>query len=164
MKLFISKFSWLILVILNACSPLQNEEQAPDFQKLGAEVEELFSLSMELFKNKDLDGLVDRFTDDGTLKITGATLIVGHEALRYNYMKTLELEDFKIDLKVFKVEIAEKGDVASALAEYSVSFNTPGGLFKENGISLMVLRRVNDSWKIASENLSSNPIEPIQVK
>lgn len=160
MKFFIAKYSLLLLVTFNACSTMQKEEQTPDFQKLDAEVREMFTMSMELFQTNNLDGLVDRFTEDGILKITGAPLIEGKDALRSNYERNLELEEFNIELQVLKVDIAEKGDMASALAEYSVSFITPGGPFKDNGITLMVLKRVNDTWKIASENLSSNPSEP----
>jgi ketosteroid isomerase-like protein len=164
MNYFVTQSTLVFIVLFNACSPVQTVEQAPDFQKLDAEVREMFTWSMELFQNNDLDGLVDRFTEDGTLKITGATLIEGKEALRSNYEKNLELEEFNIDLQVLKVDIAEKGDMASAIAEYSVSFITPGGPFKDKGITLMVLKRENDKWKIAAENLSSNPIELLPVE
>jgi len=48
--------------------------------------------------------------------------------------------------------------MASVLGEYSVVFEIPNGKFTDNGITLFTLKRINNEWKIAAENLSSNPV------
>jgi ketosteroid isomerase-like protein len=128
-----------------------------DLEKLKAEVIEMLSYSIELFKRKDVEGLVGRFTIDGTLKIPEAPLISGIEAIRGNYQSMMQLEHFDINLKIIKADIAEAGDLAYALADFTVSFQTPCGPFNDSGVTLQVFKRENNAWKIAAENLSFGP-------
>jgi len=145
-----------ISLVLSSCVD-KVIQQTPDYLKLENEVREVFSNSIQLFEDKDLDGLVNRFTKDASLKLPGAPLIKGHDALRENYAGTISLENFSISLDVTQVVIAECGDMAWAQAAFEVSFITPGGPFKDQGVTLMTLTRENDMWKIVSENLSSGP-------
>lgn len=132
-------------------------ETETDFKKLESEVHKLIKDSEIMFQDKNLDGLVNRFTADGTLKITNNPIVKGHTELRENYARTLQLENFNIDLEIIKIEISKSGDMASVLSEYSVVFDIPNGKFSDNGITLFTLKRINNEWKIAAENLSSNP-------
>jgi uncharacterized protein (TIGR02246 family) len=152
-----------IIVSLAACSTESTVRTMTDHAALEAEVHAMFTHSMEVFRNKDLEGMVDRFTENGSLKIPNAPLISGRDAIRANYERTLQLEDFNLDLSVLDVKVSEAGDMAYAQAEFAVSFTTPGGPFSDKGITLMVLERQNNSWKIASENLSSGPQEEVAV-
>jgi ketosteroid isomerase-like protein len=120
------------------------------------EVHELFELSMRLFKEKNLDGLVNRFDPQGSLKLPGQGLIKGHDGLREFYTGTLQLTDFELKLTIPHVEISGSGDMAWAQSDYSVSFISPEGPFLETGITLMVLKRSDNQWKIMAENLSPN--------
>lgn len=129
----------------------------PDKQKLESEIYDLLRLTVEMFDNKNLDGLVNRFTQDGSLKITNYPIVIGHDALRVNYENNLKLENFNIKLDVVKIDISEKGDLAFVLSDYAVSFDIPGEKIQDEGKTLLALKRVNDQWKIAAENLSSNP-------
>jgi len=155
----ISIFYFLFLLILSSCTT--NEEpiadSKPDYQQLETELREMMSYSMQVFSEKDLDGMVGRFAADGTLKIPNTPIVYGTEALREYYGNTLRLEDFKLDLNVIRIEIAEAGDMAYVLSDFDVSFFTPGGPFHDTGSSLIVFKRINDAWKIVSENLSSDP-------
>ena len=146
---------FLILFLIFPSSAQGTEK--PDFAVLEAEVKDMFTLSLKLFEEKNLDGLVERFTSDGTLKLPDAPIVKGHEALRNNYSGVMQLENFSIQLNPYHIEISEKGDMAYALADFKVSFNTPGGSFSDQGTTLMVFKRVNGEWKIAAENLSSGP-------
>jgi ketosteroid isomerase-like protein len=155
MKKFIF-FPLAISLIFSSCQQTA-EQELPDYTKMEEEAKELLEYSMDLFKAKDLDGLVNRFTKDGSLKLPNAPLIEGHEALRENYSGTLNLENFSIQLDPIRTIVAESGDMAWLLASFSVAFDTPGGPFADKGISLLVLHRIGDEWKIAAENLSSGP-------
>ncbi|MFU8843569.1 MAG: YybH family protein [Bacteroidales bacterium] len=151
-------FILLSLAIASSCQyPSENVsgKDQPDIDQLKQEVLDMFTLSMELFRNKDLDGLVNRFTGEGVIKIPRTPLIAGHEALRKYYTNTLQLENFDLDLRVTKVEVSTEGDMAYALADFEVSFETPMGPFLDKGNTLMVLKRADMNWKIAAEYLSS---------
>jgi ketosteroid isomerase-like protein len=142
----------LAIAMLSSCRP---KAITHDYEQLEAEVRDMFPLTVELFGKKDVEGLVNRFTPDGTLKITGNPIVAGHEALHENYSGVTQLENFNISFDILKIEIAQAGDMAYALVDTEVSFITPGGPFSDSGKSLLVLKRVNGKWKIAAENISS---------
>lgn len=145
------------MVGLLACTQEKTDHPAPapiDYAGLEQEIREMFDMSSQLFRNKDVDGLVGRFTEDGVLKLPGRPAIIGHEALRVSYEETVALENFKLAIKPNFIKISEKGDMAYVLAEFAVSFNTPEGLFYEYGLSQVAFLHVDGRWKIAAENLS----------
>jgi ketosteroid isomerase-like protein len=144
-----------LLFLFSASCTRQTEK--PDFAVLEAEVKDMFTLSIRLFEEKNLEGLVGRFTSNGTLKLPDAPVVKGHEALRNNYSGVIQLEDFSIQLNPYYIEISESGDMAYALADFQVAFTTPVGPFSDQGTTLMVFKRVDGEWKIAAENLSSGP-------
>ncbi len=154
---------FLMLFLVTACNnipcpePEAHEKETIDNKQLKAEIEEIFVLTQTLIKEKDVEGLVQRFTANGTLKLPMSPLMQGHDALRENYKNTTELEDFNLNISTLNVEISEAGDMASVLGEFAVSFNTPGGSFQDNGYSLLTMVRENNQWKIAAEVLSSMP-------
>lgn len=149
-------FAVLSLILIISMILFKGCESKPDIEKLESEIHDLLTSTIKLFNTKDLDGLVNRFTEDGTLKITNNPIVVGHNALRANYEKNLQLENFNISLNVIKINISKAGDMAFVLSDYSVSFDIPIGKFQDEGITLLALQRVNDEWKISAENLSSN--------
>lgn len=154
---------FILLFLVTACNnnpkpePEAHEKETIDKGQLKAEIDDLFELTYTLFKEKDIDGLVDRFIPNGTLKLPISPLIQGHDALRENYQSTSKLEGFNLTINTLDVEISDLGDMAYVVGEFIVSFNTPQGLYEDTGITLMVLVRENNSWKIASEVLSSMP-------
>jgi|GEM_PF-3483580 len=153
----------LLLLFMFSCNnnpcpePQAHKKEVVDSERLKAEIEELFVLTKKLMKEKDVEGLVKRFTANGKLKLPQSQHIQGHDALRENYKTTTELEDFKLDINTLNVEISEGGDMTSVLGEFTVSFNTPQGMIQDTGITLLTLVRENNRWKIASEVLSSMP-------
>jgi ketosteroid isomerase-like protein len=160
MKLTLKCFSFVaLLLFLTACNntPCPDEKEVVNHEQLTREVDELFELTQTMIAEKDVDGLANRFTTDGKLKLPLSPLIHGHDALLENYRSTIELDDFTLDIKTLEVEISESGDMAYVMGEFNVSFNTPQGLVQDTGISLITLVRENNSWKIAAEVLSSMP-------
>lgn len=156
-KIITYSFTIPILALI-ACTQVRTEDEAPspiDYAVLEQELKDIFELSQQLFQSKDVDGLVDRFTDDGVLKIPGRPAIIGREALRANYEGTVALDGFELVIKPIVVKLSENGDMAYAVADFSVSFNTPDGVFNESGTSQVVFVRQDDRWKIAAENLSA---------
>lgn len=155
----------LLLLFFTSCNntpcpePETHNKEVIDREQLKAEIEEVFVLTQHLLREKDVEGLVQRFTADGKLKLPQSPLIEGHAALRENYKATTELEDFNLSISTLNIEIGESGDMAFVLGEFTVFFNTPGGPFQDSGYSLLTLVRENNQWKIAAEVLSSLPQE-----
>lgn len=164
MKMILKVFLFVaLLLIITACNTTPcpetevHEKEAVNHEQLTREVDELFERTKSMIAKNDVDGLVNRFTTNGKLKLPVSPLIHGHDALRKNYKTTTELEDFKLDIKTLEVKISEGGDMAHVVGEFNVSFNTRQGLVQDTGISLITLVRENNSWKIAAEVLSSMP-------
>lgn len=156
MKMTTLLFSFAIFA-LTACTQEKTDHSAAipiDYAGLEKEVAEVFEHSVRMFENKDVGALVDRFTADGVLKIPGRPPVIGHDALRINYQEMVALENFELVIKPSLIKISERGDMAYALAEFAVSFNTPGGPFYEYGMSQIVFVHEDGRWKIAAENLS----------
>jgi ketosteroid isomerase-like protein len=120
-----------------------------------AEITEVFSKTVQMFADKDLDGLVNRFVAEGSIKLPNTPLVKGHEALRAYYSGTLQLRDFTLSIEPFEMNFSSDGEVAWVLANFAVSFTTPGGPFSDGGVSLLVFQLVDGKWKIAAECLSS---------
>jgi len=134
-----------------SCSPnidLESEKKAVlDFQK-----------SFEkMFQEKNIEQLVNRFTKDGSVKIPGNPIAMGHEALKGNYSAISGMDNFQLTLKVISINMANSGDWAYTHNDYAVCFDTPNGSFSETGKSLIVYKKVKGEWKIVNENLSNNP-------
>jgi ketosteroid isomerase-like protein len=142
----------------NPCPDIEaHEKESIDKEELKAEIEEIFVLTQTLIKEKDVEGLVKRFTANGTLKLPMSPLMQGHDALRENYQNMVEMEDFSLEINTLKVNLSEAADMAAVLGEFAVSFNTPQGPFQDSGYSLFSMVRENNQWKIAAEVLSSMP-------
>lgn len=123
-------------------------------------VYDLFALSDKFVQNKNVEGMVNRFTENGSLKLPGAPLFTGHNALRQNYAATFELENFQVNQEIISINISVAEELSYVQSTFEVSFNTPGGPITDQGLSLMVLKRANDDnneWKIAAEFLSPGP-------
>jgi|SRR5690606_20828613 len=161
MKLTLNVLSLLLFITACNTTPCPETDiqhnEAVNHEQLTREVDELFERTKTMMADHDVEGLVNRFTTDGKLKLPVSPLIQGHDALRQNYKANTELENFKLDIRTLDVEISEAGDMAYVVGEFDVSFSTPQGLVKDSGYTLLVLKRENNSWKIAAELLSSMP-------
>lgn len=156
-------FIFALIILVTSCNDAPcpeaalSESDPIDREQLTQEIESMFEQTILLIENKDVEGLVNRFTTNGTLKLPMSPLMQGHDALRENYQGMVELEDFLLRINTLEVQISEAGDMASVLGEFAVSFATPQGPFQDNGYSLFTMVTENNQWKIAAEVLSSMP-------
>jgi uncharacterized protein (TIGR02246 family) len=103
----------------------------------------------ELRKAGDVEGIVDLFTDQGSVMAPGATTSVGAEALRMAY------EPFRtalgLECRYEFDEILADGDLASARTHsYGTVLNRASGESSSAAWrELFVLQRVDGRWKIA---------------
>jgi len=137
------------------------QTNTPDYEKLKTEVYEMFDINenLHMYENRDIDGLVNRFTKDGSLKVPGAPRISGHDALRKHYDAIAGPQsDVDFNYSIVGLDISKAGDMASVSIEFLMSSSVPGKSFRNSGIILMVLKRVDNEWKIFAENMSSGPV------
>jgi len=139
------------------------QTDTPDHEKLKAEVYEMFQRNTQLYQNNDYDGLAKRFTSNGSLKMPGAARLSGYEALRKHYSGETGAglpQPHEVDFKFafLSVDVSEAGDMAVVMAEFAISSLQSDGPFDDSGVILMVLRRIDDEWKIFAENVSSGPV------
>jgi len=137
------------------------QSKTPDYEKLTTEVYEMFDIkeNLSMYENRDIDGLVNRFTNDGSLKVTGAPRISGHDALRKHYDAIAGPQsDVDFNYSIVGLDLSEAGDMASVSIEFLMSSSAPGKSFRNSGVILMVLKRVDDHWEIFAENMSPGPV------
>lgn len=128
-----------------------------DRQVLEKEIRSAFEASLELHENKDLEGLVNRFTPDGTIKMPGQPMVVGHDALRKYYERSLQTEVLSFDYSILYLDFSEGGDMAVLTVEFHATVATPAGSANSNATILMVKKKVDGAWKIHAESLVPGP-------
>lgn len=152
-------FSFILVLLF--VSTASSQTNTPDYDKLTAEVHDLFDINKTLlmYENRDIDGLVNRFTKDGSLKVPGAPRISGHDALWKHYDAIAGPQpDVDFNSSIVGLDISEAGDMASVSIEFLMSSSAPGNSFRNSGVILNVLKRVEGKWKIFAENMSSGPV------
>lgn len=152
MRSFLTITTFLLLMSLSSSC---TERPATDPEEARQEIIDIFVRSEQMFEQKDVEALVDRFTPDGMLRLPGARMLIGTEQLRENYAVLTQYEDFRLKVDVTRVDIAQAADMAYVLADYSVTFQTPGGPFTDQGQGLITMKRIDKEWKIAAKFLSS---------
>lgn len=146
------------LLWLNFHSTAVLAQHRAEHAHLKAEVYEFFDHIAEVFRSGSAEDHANRFLPNGSIKLPQNDLVKGHEALTGFYTNTMQLDNFSLELEPLDVNVSLAGDMAWVVANYKVSFNQPGGgVFSDDGVSLVVLQRKDGQWKIAAENLSSGP-------
>jgi len=128
-----------------------------DRQALEKKIDATFEASLELHKNKDLEGLVNRFTRDGTIKIPGQPMISGHDALRDHYKRSLQREVLSFDYSIHNLDFSEASDMAVLTVEFHATVATPDGSANSSATILMAKKKVDGAWKIHAESLVPGP-------
>ena len=155
MKILVS----IVLLSLMHLAVATTQTDAPDREQLKAEVYQMLQSGMGLFENRDFDGLARRFTPDGSLKMPGAPMISGHDALNSHYARSVEqFSGLDFDFAARSLDLSEAGDVAVLIMEFRTRSSNPEDASESSGVILMVLKRVNEEWKIFAESVSAGPV------
>jgi uncharacterized protein (TIGR02246 family) len=116
------------------------------------------------FAAKDLDKLVARYTEDGTVLLANAPAMAGTDAIRAGLKQALADPKFALDLRTVKVEVSKAGDLAYSQGTYSVMATDPKTkkVVSEKGGYVEVYKKQPDgSWKIAEDiNTPEAPAAP----
>lgn len=129
-----------------------------DHQKLEAEVKQMLGSSMAMQQQNDYEALARRFTPNGYLKMPGRPMISGHKALIKHYQAILQSDITSFNSAIVDLEFSDAGDVAILVMEFQATFSTPDGPVDNGGAILMVLRKLEDEWRIFAESVSAGPV------
>ncbi len=95
-----------------------------------AEGEKLMALSREWSKQaagKDVDKIVDYWSDDAVLFTNGRPAINGKNALRQMVEESLNIPGFKITWEPVKVDVSESGDMAYLIEKNEMTMQDSTG-------------------------------------
>jgi uncharacterized protein (TIGR02246 family) len=129
-----------------------------DHRALEAEVKSMLGSSMAMQRQNDYEALARRFTPYGYLKLPGRPMISGHKALSEHYQAILQSNITSFDSSIVALDFSDAGDVAILIMEFQATLSTPEGSVDNGGAILMVLRKVEDDWRIFAESVSAGPV------
>ena len=103
------------------------------------------------FNAGDVDGLVDLFAANATMRMTDGTLASGREALRRSFQALLSTRP-RITNRIRAAYASD--DLALALAEWTVAATMPDGReASTSGVATQVLERGADrAWRLRISN------------
>ncbi len=118
------------------------------------------------FAAKDMDKIVARYADDGTVLLSNAATMIGKDAIRAGLKEAVSDPNFALDLQTVKVEVAKGGDIAYSQGTYTFK-GTDAKTKKvvtEKGRYVEVYKKQPDgSWKIVEDiNSPEAPAAPVK--
>lgn len=158
MKAFIIPVLSLVLTSA-ACA---DAVSVSDHPALEAEVKRMLGSSMAMQRQNDYEALARRFTPNGYLKLPGQPMISGHKALSAHYKAILQSDITSFDSSIVALDFSDAGDVAVLIMEFQVTRSTPEGSVDNGGAILMVLRKLEDDWRIFAESVSAGPVNSLE--
>ena len=117
-------------------------------------VEQIWHSLMEADLSKDVDRILDHFSDDIIYHLPGFPPINGKEALR-DFIETGPLEDLKWGID--RTMVSESGDLAYIVGWFKMKWVGVDGYSEWKG--LLVCRKLSGVWKIVVESYSINTEE-----
>jgi ketosteroid isomerase-like protein len=117
-------------------------------------VEQVWHSLMEADLSKDIDRIMDHFSDDIVYQVPGFPPIIGKDALR-NFIEVDILEDLKWGID--RTEVAESGDLAYSVGWYKWKVRGFDGYMDWKG--MFVYRKESGIWKIVADSYSINTEE-----
>lgn len=111
---------------------------------------------MQYHDKRNIDGLVNLFTDDGRIMVPFHPLAEGRTALREAFQRVFDEFDQR-SLKVETTHVEVSGNTAFCIGTFKVNVKLPTGKrFEDHGKWLAGARRVGTTWKIAAHCWNSN--------
>ncbi len=105
---------------------------------------------------RNINGLVNLFTDDGRTMVPFHPLAQGKAALRESFQRDFDEFDSHT-LKAETTHVEVRGDIAFSLGTYKVNVRTPTGKrIDDQGSWLAATRRVGNTWKIVAHCYTSD--------
>jgi ketosteroid isomerase-like protein len=105
---------------------------------------------------RNINGLVNLFTDDGRTMVPFRPVAQGKTALRQSFQRDFDEFDPRT-LKVETTDVEVFGDIAFSLGTFNLNLKTPTGKrIDDHGKWLATSRRVGTTWKIVAHCYNSD--------
>ena len=117
-------------------------------------VEQIWHDLCEADKSKNLDHIIDHFSDDIIYHVSGFPPMEGKDAIR-DFIQAELLDDLKWGID--RTEVSESGDLAYSSVWFKMKWSGSDVYSEWKGI--LVYRKVNGVWKIVVESYSINSEE-----
>jgi ketosteroid isomerase-like protein len=133
------------------------EEAKPvvDVEAEKAAIQNLVREAFEAEQQKDIDAILNFFSENVVVQAPNMPQFEGIEALRNFYT-----EFFKVLVSIeggsTKVEISEAGDMAWDYGWNRAAYEGPEGPFEDEGKYLEVWKKINGEWKVVAISFSSD--------
>ena len=115
----------------------------------------------EAFLAKNLDAIVEPYTNDAVFVLPGLPAQVGTSAIRNTYVEALKDPNFGLTLTSDKVEVAQSGEMAFSQGHFTMKGTDPKTkqpTTTMTGPYLTVFKKQTDgSWKAVQDWVSANP-------
>ncbi len=105
---------------------------------------------MKYHDERNLDGIVDLFTDDARILVTFRPIAQGKAAIREIFRHAFdEFDERSLQVETTHVDIC--GDTAFCIGTYKTNLISPSGKrVDDEGKWLVILRRAGKTWKIVT--------------
>ena len=110
----------------------------------------------------DVEKLGVFYTDDTTLMPPNAALVTGRDQAKKFFTAMMMPDDFSLNWKPTKIEVAKGGDIAYSIGTYHLMFTAKdGNMVMDDGKYASVWKKQADgSWKMAVDIFNSNTPPP----
>jgi ketosteroid isomerase-like protein len=131
-------------------------------EEVVSEITGMLQASSASWNAGDLDGFLDDYWKSDDLTFSGASGVTrGWEGVRERYERGYWAPGVERDsLRFEDLEVTALGDDhALALGRYVLFRPDDGGSVRDTGYFSLVLRRMEDGWKIIHDHTSATPLE-----
>jgi ketosteroid isomerase-like protein len=156
-------FAWLtiltgVLVFAAACPQAPPPEPPDTRAEDEAALREADANWSKVTGEKNVDGFVSFFTDDGMLFPPNQAAVSGKEAIHHWGQAMVETPGFAVSWQATKAEAARSSDLGYTVGTYEMTVNDAKGKpVTEKGKYLTVWKKQADgSWKVAVDTFNSD--------
>jgi ketosteroid isomerase-like protein len=164
--------AWVLVTtfFLGACAPAPPPAPAADTRAQDeAAIREAEGAASAAAGASDVEKLGAFYTDDTTLMPPNAAIISGRDQAKKFFTAMMTPDDFSLNWKPAKIEIARSGDIAYSIGTYHLMFTAAdGNMIMDDGKYASVWKKQADgSWKMAVDIFNSStplPAPPAKKK
>jgi ketosteroid isomerase-like protein len=115
---------------------------------------------VEKTRQRDIEGCVAFFAEDGAFMAPNAPEARGHAAIRAAWAAMFAQPNLVMTFGPTFVDEAASGDLAYEVGTWSIGYDTPAGRFVDHGKYVVVWRHIAGAWKALADIFNSNVPRP----
>ncbi len=120
------------------------------------DIEALLKGYESVLNASDVDGILELYTEDGVFMAPNNPSAVGIEQVEAAYTGVVQAIDLNVEFDIVEIEVISDGwAFARSNSAGTITINATGDKVAEGNQELFVLRKVDESWKIARYGFST---------